>query len=628
LKGFFRAMDDAEHRASGLADALQYLDLRAVPEAERLAVGGKLAGQLEALLRKVPLDLTVVPDSWNAPAQVFGEVAGFRLEVVRQQDGCWRFSDRTMAEVPTSFEKLAAREKADRERSSDMASARDTMVTFLTALNHHDDDRACRCLDLGAYHTNSRAEIGPVLARKLKYVIDRIGRVYAQEIPDEPDGPRYVFHRSDLGQITLARSTATGPQQGVWLFTPETVAQIETMFRTVLHRPVHESLLADEGIIADPPFRENPGVWLRLRLPDWAQFRVAGLEIYQWIGLALAVFICWAASRLVLTPIHLVAGWLLHHGGSALTTAYVARHLRPLTWLSAAWLFFGLLEPLDLPAAALDGVMPLQKFLMAVLIGWLCVHLISLLTAVYTNSELLRPHRNLSDMVVPVSQRALKSGVVLVVVTYFVYQIGQGESLTRFLTGLGVAGLAASLAAQDALKNFFGTLLLIGERAFKLGDRIVVSGQEGVVEQVGFRSTRLRTADGTLLTIPNATLAAAAIDNRGARSFARYRSAFVVGYDTPLDRVVTFRDRIRGYLGEQPKVDRSKLDVHVNGLKDNGVELLVSAFLATRDSAEDKQLRDQINCEILRLAEELGISVANFKRTAAGEGSRPFRRAA
>src|SRR5437763_9693919 len=104
---------------------------------------------------------------------------------------------------------------------------------------------------------------------------------------------------------------------------------------------------------------------------------------------------------------------------------------------------------------------------------------------------------------------------------YVVYQIGEVDHLSRFLTGLGVAGLAASLAAQDALKSFFSTLLLIGERSFKIGDRIAVAGVEGVVEQVGFRATRLRTADGSLLTVPNSTITSGPIDNLTTRAFSR-----------------------------------------------------------------------------------------------------------
>jgi MscS family membrane protein len=80
---------------------------------------------------------------------------------------------------------------------------------------------------------------------------------------------------------------------------------------------------------------------------------------------------------------------------------------------------------------------------------------------------------------------------------------------------LRLACASGSLAAQDAMKSYFGTLLLIGERVFKIGDRITVNGNQGIVEQVGFRSTRLRTKAGSLLTVPNSVIAAAAIENLG-----------------------------------------------------------------------------------------------------------------
>src|SRR4029077_14579017 len=119
----------------------------------------------------------------------------------------------------------------------------------------------------------------------------------------------------------------------------------------------------------------------------------------------------------------------------------------------------------------------------------------------------------------PVSMRTLKGAILLFVAVYVIYQVGEGEYLNRFLTGLGVAGLAASLAAQDALKSFFSTLLLIGERSFKIGDKITVGGLEGGVGQGGFRATRLRTADGSLLTLPNATIASAPVDNLSTKAF-------------------------------------------------------------------------------------------------------------
>jgi MscS family membrane protein len=193
---------------------------------------------------------------------------------------------------------------------------------------------------------------------------------------------------------------------------------------------------------------------------------------------------------------------------------------------------------------------------------------------------------------------------------YVIYQIGQGDLLGRFLTGLGVAGLAASLAAQDALKSFFGTLLLIGERSFKIGDRIIVGGMEGVVEQVGFRSTRLRTGEDSLLTIPNSVIANASIDNMGARSFRRFKASVLVHYRTPLDRVTALRDRLEHWLENHPGVRPDKVDVAIQRLADNGVELALGLYLAATDGAEERRLRDEINVEVLRAAEEEGVGLA------------------
>ncbi len=518
LKGFFRTMDESQSRANRLGDALEYMDLQGIPVADRQDVGGKLADKLDGILRKLAVDLASIPDDWNAGPQILGRDPSCRIEVLRQRDGCWRFSQATMAQVPALYEKLVAKTQSEHDRGTHLESTRDCMVTFLEAINRFDNDAAGRCLDLSEIHPAAQSDLGPVLAFKLKYVIDRfIGRIYLQELPDDAEGPRYVCHRSDQGRIVIARK-AEGPRKGEWLFTADTVARVERMFRRSLHRPPDDSLEGMQGIVFEPSFWETPGIWLRLRLPGWAQVRTLGLEVYQWLGLVLAVMIAGLTAKMLLSQLYRLVTWLLHRTGSVLTEEFIFQKLRPLTWALACWLLFDLLAYLDLPLVVINTVLPLKKFLMAGLLGWLGFQLIDLITGIYTNSELLRPHRNLSDMIVPVTMRLLKGVVVLLVLTYVIYQIGQGDSLGRFLTGLGMAGLGASLAAHDILKSFFGTLLLIGERSFKLGDRIAIDGKEGVVEHVGFRSTRLRKDDGALMTVPNSTIASASISNLGART--------------------------------------------------------------------------------------------------------------
>jgi MscS family membrane protein len=610
LQGFFHVMDAAERSDARLVEALEYLDLQALPPVDRRVQGAKVAVKLEAVLRKLCVELSALPDDWNAPPQVLGESAGVAVQLARQRDGCWRFSQSTVAQVPAFFDKLAIKDRTENGRAAHLDSARETMTTFLTCMRLGDYERAADCLDLSLFRTGTQDEVGPVLAYKLKYVMDRIGRVYVQEVPETAEGPPYVFYRGDLGRIVLARR-ADAPRKGAWLFSPETVALIEPMFRAVFDQPVEAA--SRDSALGPPSFWQTPGIWVRLHVPAALRAVFWRLHLYQWLGLALAVILSALVCRLLLAQVHRVVFLVLHKSGSALTKAFVAARLRPLTWLAAWWLLFQVLALLDLPSRFVDAVLPLRTFGMAFLIAWLGMHLMDLATAVYMNSELLRPHRSLSDMIVPVSMRLLKGAILLLVAVYVVYQFGEGESLNRFLTGLGVAGLAVSLAAQDTLKSFFSTLLLIGERSFKIGDRIAVGGQEGVVEQVGFRSTRLRTADGSLLTLPNSTITGTAIDNRSTKAFSRCTAALLLNYDTAPERILALRDHLKRWLLEHPCVRQDKVEVTVHRLSEKGVEVCVDLYLTDVDSAAEKRMKEEINCTLLRLCEGLGSREVGYR---------------
>lgn len=613
LKGFFRAMDGSEKSDARLNEALEFLDLRGIPTADRATLAPKLASKLETVLRKARIDLSAVPDDWNASPFVAGEAQNLRIEITRGVDGCWRFSDSTLNRVQSMFDQLAEKYRSDRERSHQLESARDTVATFLGAVANNEFENAATCLDLHWLYPATREEIGPVLAYKLKYVLDRLGRLYIQEIPDDPTGPRVVIYRGEQGRIVLARRTEE-PGKGNWLFTAETVKQIEPVFCNLIRQPVDESVEDEKSILRGTSLLTMPGIWVRLLVPDFLQKRMHPLEPYQWIGLVAAALLSGGLSYLFMGLFHRLVGWLLRLSGSNVSVAFVASKLRPLTWLATLWLFFQFAAMLDLPLMLANQVLPCKHFLHAVLIGWLGTRVTDLVLGIYTNSELLGQHRSLSDLVVPVSMRVIKAVIWLLVATYLVFQIGEGDLVGRFLTGLGVLGLAASLAAQDALKSFFGTLLLIGERTFKIGDRILVNGQEGVIEQVGFRATQLRTPDGSLLTMPNSTLASASIDNQGVRSFRRLRSAFQVSIDTPLPRLLKLRDQLHDWLINHPSVHKDHLDVYVQQITDKGIELSVNLTLTSAEKSAEICLRQDFQCEVLRLAESLGVSLAGATR--------------
>jgi MscS family membrane protein len=613
LRTFLEGMDDLEFDDARTRLVLSCLNLGEVAESDRASVGLRLAAKLDAVLQHLNIDLMCVPDSWQADPQTFGQDTVWQVTLALQGDGGWRFDPDTIARVPDMFDRLSPAEKSRKDRDSRFGSARQTMRTFLRATARGDDPLAGRAIDLSAIPVRARSDIGPMLARKLKFVIDQIGPVRLQEIPNEAEGPRYVFYRGPLGRISLEPRSA-GDHKGDWLFTAETMAQIEPMFLAALERGADQSS-ARAGVSSDPITVASIGILLRQKLPGWIQVPILGLDLYQWVGLVLIVLLAGGIAWAVFRILNLVVRHSLQRFRFDLSDEFVRSKLRPLAWQLALFLAAEQLSPLDLPVALWGRVLPVLKFLWIGLFAWMAIRLVDLGMAIYTNSEHLQHRRNLSDMIVPMSARVLKLAMLLVAVSWEVYLVGNGEWVTRLLAGLGLVGLAASLAAQDTLKSFFGTLLLIGEHPFKIGDYIVVSNMEGTVESVGFRSTWIRTLDDSLITIPNSIIANVSIDNRGARNSRRYRAFVGVAYDTPADRLIALRDGLRAYAKAHPKIRTDKIDIYIHTLNSATVDLLVNVYFTVGTSAEELAARDELNREILEQAARFGVQVSPPSQT-------------
>ena len=254
---------------------LACLDLDAIPPEDRASIGLRLAAKLEAVLRRLGVDLMTVADTWEADPLILGRDTEWQVTLARGNDGAWRFDRETVSRVPDLFDRLTPEEKSARERRSNFHSAQQTMRTLLHASDAGDLDLAARCLDLDGVPQGARDELGPILAYKLKFVLDRIGRVALEEIPSEADGPRYYYHRSTLGRIDLVKC-AEEPRRGDWLFSRETVAQIEAMFRVAFDRRLAPGLSPDKGVRAAVSARLVPSLWLRSRLARLAQEPRAG----------------------------------------------------------------------------------------------------------------------------------------------------------------------------------------------------------------------------------------------------------------------------------------------------------------------------------------------------------------
>ncbi len=153
--------------------------------------------------------------------------------------------------------------------------------------------------------------------------------------------------------------------------------------------------------------------------------------------------------------------------------------------------------------------------------------------------------------------------------------------------------------------------MLIADRTFRVGDLVQIGGNEGIVESVGLRTTRIRGLDDSLLTIPNSDLTTAHVTNFGARRYRRFRTRITVPYGTPPDRLVEFRDGILALVRGHAQVRQQKYEVAVNDLGASGIEILIQVFFEVPDGHAELLARDGLILDILRLAERLEISFDN-----------------
>jgi len=217
----------------------------------------------------------------------------------------------------------------------------------------------------------------------------------------------------------------------------------------------------------------------------------------------------------------------------------------------------------------------------------------------------------LDDMMVPLVRKTLRTLIVLMGVVQIAQQLSD-KPITSILAGLGVGGLAVALAAQDTIKNFFGSLVIFADHPFQLGDRIKVDGYDGTVEEVGMRSTRVRTLSGHLVTIPNGELANKPIENISRRPYIKRVANMGVTYDTPPEKVERAMQIIREILDSQN--DKMHPDfpsrVHFNNFNDCSLNIQVMYWFAPPEYWEFLDFDNEFNLELLKRFNEEDIEFA------------------
>jgi MscS family membrane protein len=242
-----------------------------------------------------------------------------------------------------------------------------------------------------------------------------------------------------------------------------------------------------------------------------------------------------------------------------------------------------------------------------IIIFWIIYRLVNVLCDYLTHLT-AKTKNTFDDQLVPLVRKSLKVFTVIIGVIFILQN--NGVNVTAFITGLGIGGLAFALAAKDTLANLFGSVTIFLDRPFGIGDWIKAGDAEGIVEEVGFRSTRIRTFYNSQISVPNSVMANAEIDNLGRRQYRRVYTMLNLTYDTPPKKIEAFTEGIKAIIRANPKMRQDYYEVHFNNFGAHSLDILVYAFFRVPDWSEELQQKHHFFLQIVRLAADLGVDFA------------------
>ena len=390
---------------------------------------------------------------------------------------------------------------------------------------------ALRTLDLSEVAPSARIEVSYDAGTYLYETLSRIELPPVDEIPDAAfyagvDGPaHWTVPHTD---ITISRATE-GPRKGEFLFNAATVERSEEFYLKTRSLPYTREVPIQNS---NKLRQVLPGWWISMttieQLPGWTKVVVLNHAIWKWIAVALfLVVVVWLVVMVHRLTRRNLPDEPVHSYLRSIVTPVLILVVNPF----AAYV---LTQQINLIGGATKAVLLVSgtmEYLVATWVAWLGSLLFAELIILSPRIE----HDSLNAQLLRLTARIM--GIVLGVIIIFYGANQIGLPIVGVLAGVGVGGLAIALAAQDSLKNLLGSLMIFMDQPYKPGQRIVVQGHDGFVEQIGLRSTKIRMLTGALTAIPNEKMASMDVENIGRRKFIRRQTSLRLANDTPVEQI-------------------------------------------------------------------------------------------
>jgi MscS family membrane protein len=628
-------------KTGNFAAAANLLDLTEVPAAQQGAVGADVAEKLYRVVAEVGLapdavsnddprgpveggsPLNVVVAGRFRKSGVAGEIWLRRTRDDKSGEVAWLFTRQTVSDARFWYQVMfeGARPHAAVAIDAGLgappvtvhrSNPRETVAGFLaaTAAGHFRD--GAFYLDLGGLPEAKQPSEGPRLARRLMLVLLRTGWIDPARISNDPLGAPEAgvpdneekLAEATVGDrkvdLTLAR--VWDAQRGqIWTFSRASVGEIDALYGTYGFGWVGDHL---------------PRVFFSVEL--------LGLRLWQWATLLLIILAGWVVSRVVG---HWLARALRALAGRTRIEwddAFVGALDGPLGFILWA-LAVALASPLvGLTPSAQQVTHVGWKLLALIGVAWLLFRAVDALTARLRGIGATRP---LALSFAPIVQRI---GKVLVVAFVLLAALDVvGINVVALLAGFGLGGLAVAFAAQKTLENLFGAVAIAGDRPFRVGDFVQIGDIVGTIEDIGLRSTKVRTLQRTIVTMPNGAVVGGNIINYTVRDRMLYNPVIGVTYGTTAAQLVYITDEVRKLLLTHPRVWPGVTRCRFKEFGAYSLNLEVFCWIDTPDYNEFTALAEELNFRIAEIVEAAGSSFAFpsqtlfLTREAAADAERP-----
>lgn len=530
----------------------------------------RLTGRLAAVFTGLALAcLSVAPATAQTPAADAGSAAGTPAAAERRPS------------VP--FDEF------------DRGSPRGSALGYLMACREGDYERAAAHLDLRRIDPSERAERGPELARQLKVVLDRTLWVPVDDLSESAEGFADDGLPADIDRVGVIESgsrnvevdlerVASADGTPIWLFSAATVAAIPKLHQEFGYGPLHRYL---------------PAVFFEMRALE--------VLLWQWLALLALVLAAWMLSYLCAAGIVGALRPLVARTETDLDDRLFDATLPPLRLISAVVVFWlgSLSLGLSVPARAFLSAV--ERGLVLLAVTWLVIRFIDVISEIIEQRLERRGQASAVPLVAP-GRKAVKGVVFLV--TFVAILDNFGFNVTALVAGLGVGGIAVALAAQKSIENLFGGIMLYADRPVRVGDFCKFAGQVGTVEEIGMRSTRIRTLERTIVTVPNAEFSNLHLENFAERDFIRLYTVLGLRYETTPEQLRHVLVGLRKLLYAHPGISNDPARVRFVSFGAYSLDVEITAYAATSDWAEFLGIREDFFLAAMDVVEASGTGFA------------------